>query len=332
MSSQTLKVAVIGVGRLGRAHARWWSAIEHCELVGVYDTDTERASAVAEEFKTTAFASLDAALAAADALSIVTTTSAHFDVALQAIAAGKHLLIEKPIAATLEQGRDIVTKAKEAGVTLTVGHIERFNPAFLALEGLEIKPRFIEAHRLAAFNPRASDVAVILDLMVHDIDLALHLVGSKPERISASAVPVLTDLADIANVRIEFENGAVANLTASRISLQPMRKMRVFQRSGYYSLDFDKKRADIYNLSESGVNDKKAAVDMRIPLGESGREILYSKRSERAEEDMLKMELEAFAAAVRSEAPVVVTPEAALTALEVALEVEKVAQSGRLME
>ncbi|HSH00747.1 MAG TPA: Gfo/Idh/MocA family oxidoreductase [candidate division Zixibacteria bacterium] len=325
-----LKTAVIGVGKLGASHARWLKAISGSELVGVFDSDAERCAAVAADLQVTAFADVGSALDAADAVCIAAPTTTHHQLALAALDAGVHTLIEKPIAATLDEANEIVSRARERQRVLTVGHIERFNPAFLAIAGRELRPRFIEAHRLAGFNPRSTDIAVILDLMVHDIDLSLTLVGSRPKTISASAVPVITELADIANVRIEFENGAVANLTASRISLQPMRKMRIFERSGYYSLDFAGKSADVYTLADSG-----AAADgggMRIPLGASGKDIVYQKSSVRAEEDMLKMELEAFLAAARGELPVVVSGEQATAALEVALEVERVAREGRLLE
>lgn len=332
-----IKVAVVGVGRLGRNHARWLKQIDCCQMVGVYDSDQARADEVAAEFDLKAFASLEQALEAADALTIATPTTSHHQVGMQALESGRHLLIEKPIASTMPQARELVEAAERKSLTLAVGHIERFNPAFLAVKDISLRPRFIEAHRLAAFDPRASDVAVILDLMVHDIDLALTLMDSPVEEIHASAVPVITEWADIANVRITFASGAVSNLTASRISLQPMRKMRIFERSGYYSLDFSSKRADLYNLDDSEAlksldAEANGGSAMKIPLGKSGREIVYRQRSVRADEDMLKMELEAFLAAVGGSEPVVVSGQAGMAALEVALEVERVAQQGRLLE
>ncbi len=329
---QKTKVAVIGVGRLGGHHARWYSKISACELVGVFDQSPERTEALASELSVKAFGSLGEALDSADAFSIVTTTSAHYDVALQVLERGKHVLIEKPITARVAEAQELIDKAKQNNCTLTVGHIERFNPATLALSGATVKPRFIEAHRLAAFNPRATDVAVILDLMVHDIDLALHFVGSAVKAIHASAVPVISDLADIANVRIEFENGAVANLTASRISLQAMRKMRIFQRDSYYALDFASKTADLYNLIDCDDPSQRPESGSVFPLGDSGRGLIHRQEREHADEDMLCMELTAFLKAITGEAPVVVSGAEALQALEVAIEVERVAQAGRLID
>lgn len=327
------KTAVIGVGKLGKSHARWLSKIESCELVGVFDVDSELSAEIASGLSTRAFSSLAEALSEAEAVIIATPTTTHHAVAIEALESGVDVFVEKPIAGTLEQGREIVERSEKNSRTLAVGHIERFNPAFLAMRELSVRPRFIEAHRLAAFSPRSSDVAVILDLMIHDIDLALALVNSPVDSIQASAVPVLTDFADIANVRIGFANGAVANLTASRVSLQSMRKMRIFQRSAYFSLDFAAKVADVYHLTSGTETSANGAPEgLSIPLGDSGRRIVHQKKSVCADEDMLKMELESFLAAVRGQAEVAVSGAAAVSALEVALEVEKVARAGRLME
>jgi len=209
--------------------------------------------------------------------------------------------------------------AREKGVKVTVGHIERFNPAVLALRNLSIEPSFIEAHRLAAFDPRGTDVAVVLDLMIHDIDLALSFISSKIVDIQATAVAVASQQADIANARFTFDNGAVANLTASRISLKEMRKLRIFQKSGYYSLDLAKKQTDIYRLAKSS----EKAEGMRIPLGKSGRDIVYQKIDDSGE-DMLQMELQSFLNAVIHDKPVAVPIEEAVEALRVALEVDRI--------
>jgi predicted dehydrogenase len=329
------RVGVVGIGRLGGHHSRWYHKLPSCELVGVYDTQPERSEAIATELTVTAFDNLERLLENVDALSIVTPTSTHHEVALQALERGKHVLIEKPIAPSVAEAQELIAEAAKNNCTLTVGHIERFNPATLALEKTQksgLKPRFIEAHRLAAFNPRATDVAVILDLMVHDIDLALHFVQSEVKALHASAVPVISEFADIANVRIEFENGAVANLTASRISLQAMRKMRIFGRENYYALDFAAKTADLYNLVDSvevaqGLD--KATI---FPLGDSGRGLVHRHETAHPDDDMLCQELEAFLCAVAGEAPVAVSGAEALAALEVALEVERVAQAGRLVD
>lgn len=332
------RVAVIGVGRLGGHHARWYRKLPQCELVGVYDILPARAEALAAELTVAAFASLEQALDSVEALSIVTPTSTHHQVALKALDRGQHILIEKPITASAAEARELIARARQNNCALTVGHIERFNPATLALREIAMRPRFIEAHRLAAFNPRATDVAVILDLMIHDIDLALRFVRSAVKGVHASAVPVISDLADIANVRIEFENGAVANLTASRISLQAMRKMRIFERDSYYALDFVEKTADLYNLIKDGDTEPDAEHESEsekptvYPLGESGRRLLYRQKRGPANEDMLRLELEAFLRAVEGKAPVAVSGAEALAALEVALEVERVARAGHLVD
>lgn len=311
-----IKYGVIGVGALGRHHARWASQIDTFDLQGVYDLIDERASTVAGETHCRAFASVDELIDACEAVSVAVSTTDHCDVALRVIAAGKGLLIEKPIAASLDEADRIIAAAKEKNVTLMVGHIERFNPALEALAGYEIRPKFIEAHRLSAFNPRGADVAVVLDLMIHDIDLALHLINSPVADIAASAVAVVSDTVDIANARITFEDGAVANLTASRISLRPMRKLRIFQSSGYFSLDLAEKRADLYRLLDK----EPLNGEMAIPLGQSGKNIGYLKRGE-SSHDMLQAELTAFADAVRGRRPLPVTGEEARDALAVALAV-----------
>jgi len=314
-----LKTAVVGVGSLGRHHAKWLSKLEQSELVGVYDLDRMKSEKCASEYGTKAFESLGAVAQAAEAVSIVVTTSAHFEVASQLIDHGIHCLIEKPITPSLDEASRLMDMARERGVKVTVGQIERFNPAVRALADLNVRPSFIEAHRLAAFDPRGTDVAVVLDLMIHDIDLALMFTRAKVANIQASAVAVVSDEADIANARLTFENGAVANLTSSRISLHQMRKLRIFQKSGYFSLDLAQKQADIYRLA--GTGDK--AEGMRVPLGKSGKDIIYTKKIDTGE-DMLGAELAAFLDAVLHDSPVAVTMDEATEALRVALEVKRI--------
>ena len=314
-----IKTAVVGVGSLGRHHLRWLSQIATSELTGFYDTDPEKAEKYAAEYNVTAFESLEKLAETAEAVSVVVPTSAHFEVTSYLIEKGVHCLIEKPITTTLDEAAKLQQLADKDKVTVTVGQIERFNPAITGLANQTLKPSFIEAHRLAAFDPRGTDVAVVLDLMIHDIDLCLMLVKSKVADIQASAVTVISEQTDIANARLTFENGAVANLTASRISLNAMRKLRIFQQSGYYSLDLAKKQADIYRLAD-GTNDKEG---MRFPLGKSDREIVYVKKADTGE-DMLGAELKAFLEAVAGNQPVAVTIEEATEALRVALEVERI--------
>jgi len=314
-----LKTAVVGVGSLGRHHLKWLAKLEQSELVGLYDIDRDKAEKQAAEYGVRAFESLEALTAGVEAVSIVVTTSAHFEVASQLIDRGVHCLIEKPVTPTIQEASKLKELAQSRGVKVTVGQIERFNPAVRALVELNVRPSFIEAHRLAAFDPRGTDVAVVLDLMIHDIDLALMFTRSKVANIQASAVAVVSDEADIANARLTFENGAVANLTASRISLHQMRKLRIFQKSGYFSLDLAQKQADIYRLA--GADDR--GEGMRVPLGKSGKDIIYTKKSDTGE-DMLGAELAAFLDAVIHGWPVAVTIDEATEALRVALEVKRI--------
>jgi predicted dehydrogenase len=314
-----LKTAVVGVGSLGRHHAKWLSKLEQSQLVGVYDIDRDKAAKTAAEYGVKAFDSPDSLAEAVEVASIVVTTSAHFEVASRLIEKGVHCLIEKPITPTLDEAHKLKKQAEARSVKVTVGQIERFNPAVRALAELNVRPSFIEAHRLAAFDPRGTDVAVVLDLMIHDIDLALMFTRSNVANIQASAVAVVSDEADIANARLTFENGAVANLTASRISLHQMRKLRIFQKSGYFSLDLAQKQADIYRLA--GADEK--AEGMRVPLGKSGKDIIYTKKADNGE-DMLGAELAAFLDAVANNRPVAVTIDEATEALRVALEVKRI--------
>ncbi len=314
-----LKTAVVGVGSLGRHHVRWLSQLPQSELVGLYDLDGDKARQLADEFKVKTFDSLDELAAEVDAASIVVTTSAHFEVASALMNKGVHCLIEKPITPSIEESTKLQKLADQKGLKVTVGQIERFNPAVRSIAALNIRPSFIEAHRLAAFDPRGTDVAVVLDLMIHDIDLCLMLTKSKVVDIQASAVAVISDQADIANARLTFESGAVANLTASRISLKPMRKMRVFQKASYYSLDLAKKEADVYRMT--GPDEK--AEGLRVPLGKSGQDILYTK-IEDSGDDMLGGELGAFLDAVINDTSVAVTVAEASEALRIALEVERI--------
>jgi predicted dehydrogenase len=315
-----IKTAVIGVGHLGRHHARWYKNIDSSELIGVYDIDKNKCREVAADLKVTAFDNSEEILDRVDAVSIAVPTVDHHDVALPFLQKNIHCLIEKPITASVEQAQELINLAHQNKTILTVGHIERFNPAVQALKKFNIRPRFIEAHRLAAFDPRGTDVAVILDLMIHDIELALHLTKSSVQHIEASAVAVISDTADIANARLTFENGAVANLTASRISLKAMRKLRIFQKSGYYSLDLAEKRADIYRLAGEGTDESEG---MKIPLGKSGHDIIYNKAGSK-DEDMLCAELTSFIRSIQNGMQPEVSAGDASEALRIALEIEKI--------
>jgi predicted dehydrogenase len=229
-------IAVFGVGHLGYIHCQCILSMKDANLIGIYDIDTERCNQVAKELDLTAFSTPEALLQVCDVADIVTTTSEHYDMAKMAIMAGKHTFIEKPVVVGFAHAEELITLSKEMGVKVQVGHVERFNPAFVAARPLIHNPMFIEAHRLANFNPRGNDVSVVMDLMIHDIDLILNVVNSTIVDIQASGVAVVTDSFDIANVRLRFENGCVANLTASRISLKNMRKIRFFQPNAYIML------------------------------------------------------------------------------------------------
>jgi predicted dehydrogenase len=320
-----LRTAVVGVGHLGRHHARWYNNINESQLVGVYDVESDKCRSVAEQLKVTAFEKLSDLYGKIDVASVAVPTTSHYEVAEQLIKNNIHCLIEKPITASIQEAEKLVALAREHEVTLSVGYIERFNPAVQALKNYETSPRFIEAHRLASFEPdRGTDVAVILDLMSHDIDLAIHLIDSPVKNIDASAVAVVSDTADIANARLKFENGAVANLTASRISLRPMRKLRIFQKSGYFSLDLAEKQADIYRLAS---DDNSGESGFRIPLGKSKHEIIYNKVAAK-EDDMLCSELTSFLRAVQQKTRPEVTAADAVEALRIAAEIDRIGTNG----
>jgi len=238
-----LKIAVLGAGHLGKFHLNNWLEIEGITLVGFFDPDDKNAAAVEEKYKIRRFTNPEELIDAADAVDIIAPTIYHYQLCDLALRKGKHVFVEKPLANTMEEARMLVKLAKESNLKFQVGHVERFNPAFLSLRDYKLNPMFIEVHRLAQFNPRGTDVSVILDLMIHDIDIILNLVKSNVSYISANGVAVMSDTPDIANVRIEFDNGCVANLTSSRISMKKMRKMRLFQKDAYIGIDFlDKKQ------------------------------------------------------------------------------------------
>ncbi len=327
---QKLKIGVIGAGHLGSLHAKMFSQIETADLVGVYDIDREKAERVASDCNTKLFSTLADVFAAVDAVSIATTTKTHFDIAKQSIERGLHTFIEKPITETIEQARQLVDRAQEKGVKIQVGHIERFNPAILALEQFEIKPLFIESHRLAQFNPRGSDVAVVLDLMIHDIDLILSLVKSPVVRIDANGVAVVSDSEDIANARLQFENGCVANVTASRISQNKMRKMRLFQQDAYIAIDFSQGLAEVFRLVDEGDTTAKSTMQLgKIDQGQRKRVIVY-EQPEVKEVNALKHELELFIKAVQNNTEPAVSGKEGLQALEVAQEILKKMESQKI--
>ena len=325
-----LNVGVIGVGHLGSLHAKMYAQISSANLAGVFDVDSQRTQKLAAEFGVKAFSTLDDLLSQVEAVSIATTTQTHYEVAIQVIKRGVHLLIEKPITATIEQAKMLTEQAEKTGLKLQVGHIERFNPAILALEPYNITPLFIESHRLAQFNPRGSDVAVVLDLMIHDIDLILSLVKSKVTRIDANGIAVISDTPDIANARLQFENGCVANVTGSRISQNKMRKMRLFQRDAYISIDFAQGLAEVFRLvDEQTPNVKPTMMLGKIDQGQHKRIIVY-EQPEVQEVNALKYELERFVESIQKNTETPVTGRDGLHALEVAREILQIIESQKI--
>ncbi|MEE9186485.1 MAG: Gfo/Idh/MocA family oxidoreductase [Bacteroidota bacterium] len=320
-TSSKTKVGVIGVGRLGTVHAKMYHELDSAELVGAYDIDPSRCDPVAKELGVRVFPTLDELLASVEAVSIATPTVTHHAIASSVIERGLHAFIEKPITSTVDEVQKLIRAADARKVKVQVGHIERFNPALLALEKYHLAPMFVECHRLAQFNPRGTDVAVVLDLMIHDIDIILSLVQSPVEKVDASGVAVVSDSVDIANARIEFANGCVANVTASRISQRKMRKMRLFQRDAYISIDFSEGLAEVFRL----VDDTDPAADKTMLLGEIGegkykRKIVF-EQPEVKEVNALKVELDSFLRSIRDDREPVVTARDGLRALQVADEI-----------
>lgn len=316
--SEHLTVGVVGVGHLGSLHAKMLAEIPGATFVGVYDVDSTKAKNIAAEFGVRAFDGFQQLLDSVDALTIASTTVTHYSIARQALESGKHVFIEKPVTETNEEANELALLARNSGLVVQVGHIERFNPAILALKKHSISPMFVESHRLAQFNPRGTDVAVVLDLMIHDIDIILSFVKSPVVRVDANGVAVVSDSVDIANARLQFENGCVANVTASRISQRKMRKMRMFQRNEYISIDFSEGLAEVFRI----VGEEEPETKGTMMLGEIGsgkykRKIVY-EQPEVQDVNPLRYELELFAAAIRNSTPPAVTIEDAQRALEVA--------------
>lgn len=313
-----LKIGVLGAGHLGKIHLRCLAAIENYHLVGFHDPDPAIAETVAAEFGLKAFDSLHQLIEAVDVVDIVTPTVAHFGCAAEALKMSKHVFIEKPIVTTPSEALDLMKIAAEAGVKVQVGHVERFNPAFMAARQHLNQPMFIETHRLAMFNPRGTDVPVILDLMIHDIDIVLSVVKSPVKRISASGVAIVSDTPDIANARLEFDNGCVANLTASRLSLKNMRKSRFFQRDAYISVDFLSKEFEIVRIADSDPsNPNPLAMTLDLGSDKGVKEIQFEK-PEVTPINAIQTELAEFALSIINDTPPPVTIDDGYLALEVA--------------
>ena len=323
---ERVRIGVIGVGHLGAAHLKNLITIDEVEVVGLFDIDSDRAEEVASKQQTVSFASQEELLDNVDALSVVTPTNSHFEVALEALNRGKSVFVEKPICDDLENARTLVKTAEEKNSILQVGHIERFSGAYRALENSEFDPMFIECHRLMEFQPRNVDVAVVLDLMIHDIDLVLHMTKSIPETIDANGVSVITDNVDIANARLTFGNGCVANLTASRISQKGMRKMRIFEKNSYITLDFLKNETLIFKISSADSPGNGLKVS-QIQLNDEVKNI-YLNSPKVVDDNPLLTELKAFIHSVQTGERPPVTGEDGLAALEVALKIISVINNG----
>lgn len=309
-----IKVGVFGTGHLGKFHLNNWKEIAGVELAGFFDPNDEIAAAVTEQYGLKRYTSEDELIEASDAIDVVTPTHLHFAVCEKAIRKGKHVFVEKPLANTMQEAETLVKLVQESNIKLQVGHVERFNPAFVAAKDLHLNPMFIEVHRLAQFNPRGTEVSVILDLMIHDIDAILSIVKSEVRTVSASGVSVLTDTPDIANVRIEFHNGCVANLTSSRISMKKMRKMRLFQKDAYIGIDFLEKKTEVIKLKEAG-DINTFDFDIETP---QGVKTIAMSAPQITENNAIRAELEAFAAAIRNNTTPIVNEIDGFRAMEVA--------------
>ena len=311
-----LKVGVLGAGHLGKIHLRLLQQSDKYELVGFYDENQESGAKIAEEFGYKQFHTIATLIHAVNVIDIVTPTLSHYKCAKVAIKSGKHVFIEKPISNTVAEAEEIIALANEYHVKGQVGHVERFNPAFIATKDMIENPMFIETHRLAEFNPRGTDVPVVLDLMIHDIDAILSVVPSKVKLINASGVSVISETPDIANARIEFENGCVANLTASRISMKNMRKSRFFQKDAYISVDFLEKKSEVVRMKDVPENPDEFA--MILQNAEGVKKQIYFDNPEVTPNNAILDELESFATAIENNTKPVVSLQQGTNALRVA--------------
>ncbi|MCI5056956.1 MAG: Gfo/Idh/MocA family oxidoreductase [Flavobacteriales bacterium] len=312
-----VKVGIIGVGHLGKIHLKLLQEIDTVEVVGFYDIDQDKAKDLSDETGVKYFENADDLIDAVDAIDIVTPTLNHFEYANKAIRKSKHVFIEKPVTTTIEEAKKLINLSEEANVKVQVGHIERFNPAFLSVKDAFKDPMFIEVHRIAQFNPRGTDVSVVLDLMIHDIDIILSLVKSGIRRISASGVAVITESPDICNARIEFMNGCVANLTASRVSLKNMRKARFFQKDSYISVDFQNNDSEVVRLKNVEGEPEPFALVIEAGKEKTKKQILLD-RPKVPKTNALKHELESFSQAILKDETPAVTISDAADAIDVA--------------
>lgn len=320
-----LKIGVFGTGHLGKFHLNNWKEIPDVEIVGFFDPNDKTAEEVVAKYGIKRFKNEDELITASDAVDVVTPTQYHFAICEKAIRKTKHVFVEKPMAHTMDEAKTLVKLAKESKIKFQVGHVERFNPAFLAAKELDLNPMFIEVHRLAQFNPRGTEVSVILDLMIHDIDVILSLVKSEVKTVSASGVAVMTDTPDIANVRIEFNNGCVANLTSSRISMKKMRKIRLFQKDAYIGIDFLEKKTEVIRLKQPDDDENVFTFDIETP---DGVKTIAIASPAVKEVNAIKRELEEFVAAINNNRQPIVNEIDGYRAMEVAHQiVQKINQN-----
>ncbi len=324
MEKSKIKVGVFGVGHLGKFHLNNWREMDGVELVGFYDPNDEQAAIAEKEYGLTRYNDMDQLMDDSQAVDIVAPTNLHFLLAEKALRKSKHVFVEKPLAATMEEARQMVKLAREARVKVQVGHVERSNPAYLAAMQYTKQPMFVEVHRLAQFNPRGTEVSVILDLMIHDIDILLSLIKSPVKNIYASGVAVMTDTPDIANVRIEFNNGCVANLTSSRISMKKMRKIRIFQKDAYIGIDLLAKKTEIIKQKEESDTDA-FSFELETP---KGTKTIAIANPEIAENNAIRMELESFIESIRDDKQTAVSEVDGFLAMDVAHQIlEKISST-----
>jgi predicted dehydrogenase len=317
-----LKIGVVGAGHLGKIHIRILKDCDFAEFSGFYDANKEASQEVVDTLKVNSFESLEDLIANSDIVSVVTPTLAHFEVAQNAMRNFKHVFIEKPIAHTIKESQKLMSLAVEANVKVQIGHVERFNPGFIEASKYLENPMFIETHRLAQFNPRGTDVSVVLDLMIHDIDVVLSVVKSNVKNIYASGVSVVSDTPDIANARIEFDNGCVANLTASRMSMKNMRKSRFFQKDAYVAVDFLEKNSEIIKMKD--VNESEVdPFAVTIDLGEKGFKQIDIIKEDLEPNNAILEELKSFVNAIQNDLTPVVSISDGHNALKVALDIMK---------
>lgn len=327
-----LKIGVLGAGHLGKIHIRCIQQLSSTyDLVGFFDPDPAKQEEVISTFGIRAFDSVEELIAASDVVDVVTPTLSHYDCASQALRASKHVFIEKPITNTLDEAKSLLRLSEEANMKVQIGHVERFNPGYVSALSSLNQPRFIEAHRLSQFNPRGTDVSVVLDLMIHDIDIVLSTVKANVRKISASGVAVVSETPDIANARLEFDNGCVANLTASRISLKNMRKSRFFQKDAYIAVDFLERKSEIVRMRPIVGEPDPFAVTIDLGEGKGFKEILFETPEIPEDSNAIRDELASLANAIHTNTTPVVTVNDGYHALEVAHRIlEKMKSSGEI--